>query len=503
MTLSVQSKGKGGENMKKKFPKIAMIIAIIILAVAAIVAAVIFIMSKTGGSSGKSVVYADTVDTVMGYGSMGSVNRYSGVVETQKTIDIKLDSDKSVKTIFVEVGDTVSEGTPLFEYDTDEMNLKLAEANLDVERLENSLKTSASQIEQLEKEKKKASADEQLGYTAEILQLQSSIQQTEYDIKIKQLEIDSLKEALEKSVVTSTAEGVIKSVNEKGSDEFGSSSAFMTIVATGDYRIKGKIDEQNVYDIYEGMPVLVYSRTDDTVWTGSIKEIDTENTQDNNNNGYYYYDGGESEKSSTYAFYIELDNGENLLIGQHVYIEPDFGQYNADGAIKLMAGFIVQDEENPYVWAIGKNDKLEKRVVTLGAYDDITDCFEIVDGLALTDYIAFPTDYCKEGVTAIKDTGKTIDESIYHRDDEYVDDYYGEEDHTYDYDDETGMLYEYDADGNLVSTCDSEGNMTYFDADGNPIEGDYFVDDFVADDAIGAFDDMVMPEDEMFEEVQE
>ena len=461
--------------MKKKFPKKVIIIAAaLVIAAAAITAAVILVKKGVNGSSGKSVVYADTVETVMSYGGIGAVNRYSGVVETQKSIDIKVDSEKTVKTVFVKVGDTVEEGTPLFEYDMDELNLKLESANLELEKLQNTLKTSNSQIAELEKERKNASSEDKLSYTAEILTLQSGIQQTEYDIKVKQLEIDSLKESINNSVVTSTASGVVKAINDKKNNDSmdmgsGASDVFISIVATGDFRVKGSIDEQNAYDIYEEMPVLIYSRVDDTVWKGVIEEIDTETNQNNNNNDIYYGGSSSGESSSTYAFYIKLESSEKLLIGQHVYIEPDMGQYTPGDGISLSVGFIVQEEE-PFVWAVDKNNKLEKRKVTLGEYNDISGAYEIIDGLGTDDYIAFPSEYCKVGGSVIKDTGKAIDESIYHREDGMgMDDFYSEDDHTYNYDESAGILYEYDAEGNLVSACDDDGNMTYYDENGNEI----------------------------------
>ncbi len=459
--------------MKKMFSKkMIIIMAIAILAVVAVITTVLVLKDKFSGSSGKSVVYADTVETIMNYGGLGSVNRYTGVVETQKSIDIKLDADKTVKTIFVEVGDVVEEGTPLFEYDIDELSLKLAEANLEIERLKTSLQTSNEQIEQLEKEKKSASEDDKLSYTAEILTLQSAVQQAEYDIKVKDLEISNLTESINTAVVTSTAGGVVKEINETPGEDLygmGSSDAFISIVATGDFRIKGKISEQNVYDIYEDMEVLVYSRVDDSVWTGVIEEIDTESTVDDNND-MYYYGGDTGESASNYAFYIKLDNSDNLLIGQHVYIEPDVGQYMPGDSISLMESFIVQDEDEPYVWALDKNNLLEKRKVTLGTYNTVTGCYEIIDGLSGSDYISYPSQYCKVGATAIKDTGNTVDDSIYYREDNFgADDYLSEDNNTYYYDEATGILYEYDADGNLISVCDNQGNMTYYDKDGNVI----------------------------------
>ena len=43
----------------------------------------------------------------------GSADKYSGVVEAADTMDIKADSEKTVKDILVSEGDEVQVGTPL------------------------------------------------------------------------------------------------------------------------------------------------------------------------------------------------------------------------------------------------------------------------------------------------------------------------------------------------------------------------------------------------------
>ena len=44
--------------------------------------------------------------------------------------------------------------------------------------------------------------------------------------------------------------GLVKKINNDNSsvDDAGQSDAFMTIISTGDYRVKGKIDEQTYYN---------------------------------------------------------------------------------------------------------------------------------------------------------------------------------------------------------------------------------------------------------------
>ena len=49
------------------------------------------------------------------------------------------------------------------------------------------------------------------------------------------------------------------------------------------------------------------------------------------------------------------------------------------------------------MWA-ERRGKLEKRGVTVGEYDFMTDTYEILEGLTEEDYIAFPdAELCREG----------------------------------------------------------------------------------------------------------
>ena len=79
----------------------------------------LFGRTSSDGST-ENVVYVNSVDNLMNPGSgNGAVNRFAGVVETQKQVDIQQSQDKTVKDIYVEVGQEVSKGDPLFSYDTE------------------------------------------------------------------------------------------------------------------------------------------------------------------------------------------------------------------------------------------------------------------------------------------------------------------------------------------------------------------------------------------------
>lgn len=108
------------------------------------------------------------VTSVSSMNEVAGTQRFAGVVESQKTLDIQKDSEREIKEIFVKAGDEVDVGTNLFTYTTETLETDLQQARLDLEREDNEMANLKAQIEQLKKEKKKASKDEQLSYTMQI-----------------------------------------------------------------------------------------------------------------------------------------------------------------------------------------------------------------------------------------------------------------------------------------------------------------------------------------------
>ena len=173
------------------------------------------------------------------------------------------------------------------------------------------------------------------------------------------------------------------------------SNTYIEILASGDLRVKGKISEQTIQGIYQDMPVIVRSRVDPTqYWNGTISTIDTQASADSN----VYYDSSDN-RASKYAFYVNLESIDGLMLGQHVTIEPDYGQATVKDGIWLNSGWIVQEDDgSAYVWAAKEGGaKLEKRNVELGEYDSDLDEYQIVSGLANSDYLAWPDTDCVVG----------------------------------------------------------------------------------------------------------
>lgn len=361
-----------------------------------------FFLGKGDASGTEEVVYVSPVSMIMDQGSLGIQQRFSGVVEPQQVYEVEVQQDKTVKEVLVEKGQQVAKGTPLFTYDTETAQNDLSQAELDLERLENDITNLNAQIKTLEKEKRQASGDEKLNYTTQIQTAQNDIKKTEYEIKSKKIEIEKLKDSIENATIVSEVAGVVKSINESSSAESyyyeESGSAFITILETGEFRVKGTVNEQNIYAITEGTPVIIRSRVDDTVWYGTMGAVDTENGQTSNNNMYYYGVEDSQNQSSKYPFYVSLTSDEGLILGQHVYIETDMGQDEEKIGVWLPEYMIADIDSAPYVWADNGKGKLEKREVILGQYDENLMEYEIADGLTEEDAITFPEDSLKEGM---------------------------------------------------------------------------------------------------------
>ena len=231
---------------KKKKIIIISICAVVVLAIVAIV--LFFVLNSGASKMTDTGIYADKVSDVM-YTNISSVEKYTGVVEAAETLDIKVDSEKTVKEVLVKEGDTVEVGTPLFTYDVDELSTKRQTAALELESLNNQLSGYATQINELTEEKKSAASDQQLDYTLQIQQVQTQQKQCQYDIAAKTNEISKLDSSIENATVTSTMSGMVKKINNTSSDE--ASDVFMTIITTGQYRVKGTINEQSLY--YSGL----------------------------------------------------------------------------------------------------------------------------------------------------------------------------------------------------------------------------------------------------------
>ncbi|MBR5930822.1 MAG: efflux RND transporter periplasmic adaptor subunit [Lachnospiraceae bacterium] len=427
---------------KKKRILIGCIIA------AVVIAAVVLILIFAGKASDRGKkIYVQSVRSLMGTDTFS--NRFSGVVETQRSENIELDLSRQIEEVYVTEGTKVKSGTPLFSYNTDTLRLDIDQMSIEIEKYNTMIQNSSEEINQLRATMSTLPASEQLEYSAQIQQLQADIAQYQYDIKTKQANITAYQSAIDKSTVTSPLNGTVQKINDEnairnGDIQGNEGNVFMVVTAEGDLRVKGSVGEQHIAELSQGLPVIIRSRVDtEQIWHGTVASINTQSTEQNNNDYYYGYDSGES--SSKYSFYVNLDITEGLMLGQHVTIELDRGQGNSKDGIWLSSGFVAYTEnDEPVIWAAKKDGaKLEMRKVTLGIYDAELDMFEIQDGISADEYVAWPSSDCKAGMPTT--TVMTYDNEDYVDYEEYVEDYaddYGKDGDYGVFDGGEGMIYD-------------------------------------------------------------
>ena len=399
--------------MKKR---ILIALGIIILAAGIGAGGWYYYSHHMGTVSGSDTVYVTKISKLSEMDS-GVENRYAGVVEPQETVQVKIESGRKVKEVQVKTGEEVKKGQLLFQYDLGSIQQSLQEAQLALDRLRN----EALSI-----------SDNQLSYTIEIETQKMNLKKNEYDQKSKQAEIEKLSQATQNTEVRSEIDGVVQKIDtskmggdssdgvddtltegtadssDSGSGD-SSSNAFITILSTGAYRVKGTVNEVNRDSIIEGTPVIIRSRVDASkTWKGTMGSVDMDNSATNSSSDAAMFGmsstGDDQTSSSTYPFYVNLDSSDGLMLGQHVYIEPDEGQDDNKAGIWLNDYFIV--------------DKLEKRDVVLGQYDENLAEYEIADGLTEKDRIAFPTEELKEGMSVVEGTADQTTAAMWDTSDE-------------------------------------------------------------------------------------
>ena len=367
--------------------------------------ALCMLLALTGCGSRSSGVYVQSVKTLAGYGGIAPGDRFAGVVVSENVAEIRKDSDKTIGELYVREGDDVTEGQELFTYDTEQLQLNLDKQRLELEQLKVSIESYTEQITDLEKTRDRVYESQKLQYTIQIQSLQVDLKEAELNLKAKESEVAQSQNILENATVFAPVSGRVQSISENGTDNYGNPLPYISIQQSGSYRIKGILGELQRGGIMEGDRIRVFSRTDETVfWLGTVSLVDYESPyQGSQSDIYYGTTTDEMGSSSRYPFYVELDDTQGLLLGQHVYMEK-YTETEVPAGPSISSAFICYDEDgSTYVWAENAG-KLEKRTVVVGEYNMMLDTFEILEGLTEDDYIAFPDpELCQSGVATTHD----------------------------------------------------------------------------------------------------
>ena len=367
----------------------------------------------TGCGADENAVYVQSVETLSGIGAIAPGDRFPGMVVSENVTEVDKDGEKSIDELLVKEGDDVVEGQALFSYDMDQLQLTLDKQKLELEQLLATIENYKQQIEDLKKDEARAWGSDKLQYTIQIQSMEVDLKEAELNLKAKEEEVARSEALMQNTTVTSPVTGRVTAINEGGYDNYGNPLPYITIQQAGSFRIKGTLGELQRGGIMEGSRMRIVSRTDENAfWLGTVTLVDYESPSQGNDYDMYY--GGmvdSMSSSSKYPFYVELDSSDGLILGQHVYLELDTGEETETAGPAISAAFICYDEDgSTYVWA-ENSGKLEKRTVVLGEYNFMMDTVEILEGLTMEDYIAFPDmELCVEGAPTTREEPVLSDE---------------------------------------------------------------------------------------------
>ena len=406
--------------MKKKT------ILLIVCAVVVLGAAAFFGWRFLGGSHDDGTgVYVQPVSELNMYAAP-SATVFAGVVESQENVPVDPQNGKKIAQLLVKEGDIVTEGQALFRYDTDAIKLDIQQAELDMELAEQNIKSLKEEIEELSFYANNNTPEGQMN-AARIQQLEVEVATIEYQQKQKKNELARLQASLKDDTAKAPIAGTVQTINESvaegngGYDMQGNPQHYIVLTASGDFRVKGSVSEQFIMDLYEGQAIVIRSRVNDDTWAGTISRIDT--SQPEQNEDYYYDDGNGASK---YAFYVEPENTEGLMMGQHVTLSPDYGSGEMAAGLWLSSGwFTIAEDGSATVWKQTGANRLTKQVVTLGEYNENYDCYMVMEGLTEEDCIAWPDEECREGCKTT--TVFSFDEGGDMMGEDFAEDFYGGE----------------------------------------------------------------------------
>ena len=361
------------------------------------------VLVLTGCGGNNAGVYVQSVKDLAAMGGIAPGDRFAGIVVSENVAEVQKDGEKTIAEVLVKEGDDVKEGDPLFSYDTEELQLTLDKQRLEKEQLVASIENFKTQIAQMEKDRERVGATDKLQYTIQIQSTQVDLKEAELNLKTKEAEVKKSEDILEHATVVSPVTGRVQAVNENGTDNYGNPLPYISIQQSGAYRVKGTLGELQRGGIQEGNVMKILSRTDkDQFWTGTVTLVDYENPTQENNNNYYISNTDEMTTSSKYPFYVELEDTQGLILGQHVYLEVAVEEGEVSGIPISMAFLAYEEDGTPYVWAEDRG-RLEKRHVQLGQTNDMLGTVEILDGLTEADYVAFPDpELCHPGAATTR-----------------------------------------------------------------------------------------------------
>ncbi|GIN97653.1 hypothetical protein J6TS1_35230 [Siminovitchia terrae] len=310
-----------------------------------------------------------------------------GIIAEAETYHIMAEKDESIEEFYVSEGDFVEEGTPLFNYQSDDIDRQTAILDGEIESLQSKKNSVQSLINNLRsmpppitpKAPNNDSYNNNVDHSQplpdtnqdsyneaewkqtiekEIGDKTLEMEKIEADIKKLEQQRDSYLSDKDNLSITSPATGIIKEINPD-------SNKVMTIVSD-ETIMKGKLSEELMTQVEEGMKVDILSHLFKGRLAGEISQIVKlpSNKSDHKN-------------KSLYPFTVIFEQEEEEVhIGYHVTANIILEEENDVPAVPGKS--IKNNGEKSYIWVLNEKGLVEKRKVTTGL--EVGNLYAITEG---------------------------------------------------------------------------------------------------------------------------
>ena len=431
----------------KKHKKLIIILSIVAVVIAAAVVGLLILRSNLQ----KAPVYEVSL---LNNGGFDSDTLY-GTVSKSDNINFYLDSDKTVKEVFVKKGDAVQKGSPLFKYDTTVMEYSIKEKELDSERAKINLTKAQNTLQEYrnmpiivpetdppetdpptdppteppatdpsvpatgstvptepapaptepEPEPENDEPDEpQQDETAvksfssaaekqqAINEQQVAVNEAQAALEAANVKLESLKKALANATVMSSIDGVVDAIQNP--EDIENDKPFCTVKGKETMTVKGSLSEFDHSTTKVGDTITVTDFMNGNTSEAEIIKIDDYPME---NGGSMM--GGGNPNTSYYEMTAVIQQPEGFEVNAYVSMRK---LTEETGAVTLPKVFVRKDKDGDSYVFKNQDGKLVKQTVTTEPSSQAgTVC--ITDGIAAEDFIAFPYgDRCKEGALTVE-----------------------------------------------------------------------------------------------------
>lgn len=206
------------------------------------------------------------------------------------------------------------------------------------------------------------------------------LQDCDIQVKMAEVEYNRFNEEVSDGIVRAKFDGVIKELNS-AEDVYGTNTPLVVLSGGGGYYIDVTMTEADIFDAYLGQEVEVRSWNTGETFTGTISEISYYPIQNGDMYGYA------NPNDSAYPFRVFVD--ESAYLPENEYVSVTYSNAASQKGLYLQNMFLRTEGSTSYVYALGADGLLEKRIVTTGKslWGSST---QIRSGLTMDDYVAFP-----------------------------------------------------------------------------------------------------------------